>query len=223
MWNPFRKYNIDDLVTLKDKVKVDRAAHKIAVIDDNAFPLLDELRRHNFDITGFSDVDNIIQLQNYDIIISDIKGVGKKFGSKFEGAHLIEEVHLHYPTKFLIAYSGSTFNPSYNDYFRLCDATKRKNIDIQEWVKTLDLAIFSLNDPIFQWEKTRNVLIKQKVPNKYIAKIEKGYTKTLVKRNRKYLQNEIKVSKAIGESTLSKIVIDSISTFAATFITNIIK
>ena len=223
MFRLFRKYTIEDLKKIKETIKIDRSIHKIALIDDNIFNIVDDLRRHDFDITTFTDIDHLGILKNYDVIISDIKGVGKKLGSKLEGAHLIEEINRLYPNKYLIAYSSSTFNPSYNDYFKLCDVTKRKNIDIQEWVKCLDEAITNINDPIFQWEKTRQVLIKQKLPIDFISNLEKAYSKSLVKRDSKYLQRELKGVKSFGESTLVKVAADSISTFAAAFITNLIK
>lgn len=223
MFGFFKRYTIDDLAKIRDKIKIDRTIYKIAVIDDNIFPVVDELRRHGFDVTTFTDVDHISVLKNYDVIISDIKGVGKKLGSKFEGAHLILEIYHQYPNKYLIAYSSSTFNPSYNEYFKLCDVTKRKNIDIQEWVKTLDEAVTCLNDPVFQWEKTRHVLMKQKIPIDYISNLEKAYSKSIIKGDDKYFSRQLKLAKSVGESTFSKIAIDSISSFAAAFITNMVK
>lgn len=223
MFGFFKKYTVEDLTSLKNKLQTDRSSHKVALIDDNVFPIVDELRRHGFDITTFTDIEHVDAIKNYGVIISDIKGVGKKFGSKFEGAHLIEEIHKQFPNKYLIAYSSSTFNPSYNEYFKLCDITKRKGIDIQEWVRTLDISIQSLNDPIFQWEKTRKYLIEQKLPINYVSQLEQAYSKSILKKNERYFTKEANIAKSFTESTLTKLAVDSISSFTASFILGLIK
>lgn len=218
-----KKYGLDDLTTIRNSIRVDRTAVQIAVIEDITFPLLEELRRHQFNITLFADIERLSILNDFDIIITDIRGVGKHFGSKLEGAHLIEEITKQFPNKYLIAYSASRFEMTLNKYFNMCDEQKKKDTDVHEWTTTLDKAISDINDPVFQWEKTRQILIKQKFSSEYISKIEKAFAKSVIKRDNKYLKREISSDKSVSERPIVKIAIESISSFTATFISELIK
>lgn len=222
-FNFWKKYGLDDLNAIRSSVRVERTAVQIAVIDDKTFPPLEELRRHQFNITLFADIERLSILNDFDIVITDIRGVGKHLGSNLEGAHLIEEIVKQFPNKYLIAYSASRFDMTLNKYFNMCDERKKKDTDVHEWATTLDKAITDINDPIFQWEKTRQILIKQKFSSEYISKIEKAFAKSVVKRNSKYLQREVSSDKSLSERPIVKIAIESISSFTASFISELIK
>lgn len=222
MFGLYNKYTLKDLEEIRGKFKFERSKFKIAVVEDKVFPFLEELRRHDFNITIYDDVARINILADYDIVVSDIKGVGKLLGSKLQGAHLIEEIHKKYPNIYLIAYSASLFNPEYNKYFKLCDETKKKGIDVNEWVATLDLAIKNFSDPIYQWEKSRTVLLQNNVSIDVVSKIEKVYAKAIIKGNSKLISKQISTAKT-GVSDSAKIIFDSVAVFAGTLISNIIK
>jgi hypothetical protein len=81
----------------------------IAVIDDEPFHRLEQLRTHGFNITELGDIKAIDQVGSYPIVVCDIKGVGKAFGSPLEGAHVLSEIRKTYPDKYLITFSGATF------------------------------------------------------------------------------------------------------------------
>jgi len=219
----WKKSGLDDLTSIRGSVQVKRTEIQIAVIDDKIFPPIEELRRHEFNITFFNDIESINLLADFDIVITDIKGVGKYLGSILEGAHLIEEIHKQFPHKYLIAYSGSRFDMTLNKYFNMCDEQKKKDTDVHEWTTTLDKAISCINDPIFQWEKTRLILMKQKFPSEYISKLEKAFAKSVAKKNSKYLRKEIISNKSFSEIPLVSIAVESISSFTATFIAALIK
>ncbi|MCG3164484.1 MAG: hypothetical protein POELPBGB_00238 [Bacteroidia bacterium] len=224
MLNIFKKhYKLEDISFIGNSVQINRSSIKIAVIEDNIFENLEQLRTHNFNITIFSDIENLNTLLDFEVIISDIRGVGKHFGSKLEGAHLIQEIHNKYPNKYLIAYSASTFNPTYNQYFKLCDETKRKSGDVNDWVKSLDSAIKNIKDPLYQWEKTRQILIKNRVAIDVISNLERAYIKSFLKKKSKYLIKEAEESKSISDSPVVKIAIESITSFSASLISNLIK
>jgi hypothetical protein len=218
-----RDYNLKDLSDLQGKINVDRYSRSIALIDDKIFSVVQGLRKHGFNINYFEDIENIDIIKGYDIIISDIKGVGKHLNSKLEGAHLLHEIHKRYPTKYLISYSDSVFDPTYNDYFKLCDVVKRKNVDIHDWVNTIEMAIKNINDPIYQWEKIRKILVENRFSTDWISKIEKGYIKSFVKKNDKYLLNNLTQTRGLSDSPAVKIAIESISAFAAEFIISLIN
>src|SRR4051794_31715072 len=77
----------------------DRSRVEIAVIDDQEFPYLELLTRHGFRLRHFKDIDDIQAIHAYPIVLCDIKGVGKHFQSRYEGAHLISEFRKRYPAK----------------------------------------------------------------------------------------------------------------------------
>ncbi len=166
---------------------IDRIKIPILVIDDNEFEYLDHLKQHRFDITYFSDIQSIESTKAYEIILCDINGVGKVFKSKYEGAHVISELHKKYPFKTLIAYTGFTHDPSYNKYFRMADFNIKKDIDGDEWVEQLDFAIELTTDPKKKWIKLRNFLLDNNVSLFEIMKLENEYVSSII--NGENLQN----------------------------------
>lgn len=75
----------------------ERCNFKIAIIDDEDFYYKEQLSRLGFNITKYDDIQDLNMLASYDLIISDIKGVGKYFDSEFEGAFLLSELKKMYP------------------------------------------------------------------------------------------------------------------------------
>lgn len=219
----FKKYNLEDLKSLQSLGKVDRSAIQVAVIDDKTFPPLEELRRHQFNISHFTDIERLNILSEFDIVVTDIKDVGKLFGSRLGGAHLIEEISKHFPNKYLIAYSASRFDMSLNKYFSMCDEQKRKDTDVHDWVTLLDLAITRLNDPIYQWEKTRRILVKQQVSSRNILKLERAFSKSLLTKNNTHILKIISSNSNFTDKPLLKIAVESISSFTANLISELIK
>ncbi len=135
----------------------------IAIIDDEPFPYTSAIIKHDFNVKEIGDIKDINAVQSYSVVLCDIKGVGKSFGSKFEGAHVIEEIKRYYPSKVLIAYTSHQFDPTYNRFFQLCDFTLKKDIDSDDWVACLDKAIHMAQDPITQWKKVRQSLLNQDI------------------------------------------------------------
>lgn len=219
----WKKYTLEDLKSLQGIGKANRSGTQIAVIEDKTFPPLEELRRHQFNITFFSDIERLSILNDFEIIITDIKDVGKFLGSKLGGAHLIEEISKQFPNKYLISYSASRFDMNLNKYFNMCDEQKRKDTDVHEWTSILDLAISRINDPIYQWEKTRMILIKQKIPSRDIIKLEKAFSKSLLRKNSRHLHKAISSDKSFSDQPLVKIAVDSISKVTATLLSELIK
>ena len=77
-----KKYTIQDLnITGSSYTNVQRENFKIAFIDDEDFVYLERLTNLGFRINKYNDVQDLNMLSSYDIIISDIRGVGKSFNS----------------------------------------------------------------------------------------------------------------------------------------------
>jgi DNA-binding NarL/FixJ family response regulator len=115
----------------------------------------------------------------YDLILCDIRGVGQKFASDKEGAFLIKQIKAIYPEKRVIAYTASTYDPSYNEFLELADGVIVKGVTSDVWSQIIDDQIKKSIDPIFQWEKTRERLLKQKVDITIVSKLEHEYVKAI--------------------------------------------
>ena len=89
-----RKFHVINELSLSTQTfkPAQRGEFKIAIVDDEVFLYLEQLRRLGFNITTYKDVTDLNMLSSYDVIICDIKGVGKDFDSEFEGAFLLREL-----------------------------------------------------------------------------------------------------------------------------------
>eukprot|EP01156_Anaeramoeba_ignava_P004941 Anaeramoba_ignava/a2393_9.p2 GENE.a2393_9~~a2393_9.p2 ORF type:complete len:218 (-),score=19.99 a2393_9:575-1228(-) len=183
-----KKYSLNDLKKFKSE-KIKRNEFKILIIDDKDLNYGSELSDHQYYFNHVHDIDSINYVSEYQIIICDIKGVGKKFNSKFEGAHIINEIDRQYPNKIKIAYTGNEFDIRYNQFFELCDAKIHKDDDFDTWIDILDDAINKVADPIDQWKRVRERLLNNDVPIFDIFCIEQDYIKSIVKKSEKYLKN----------------------------------
>ena len=217
-----KKYTLSDLENATLDVELNRNDYRIAVIEDKIFPHLEALQRHEFNITLFKDIERLSMLNDFQIIVSDIRGVGKFLQSKLEGAHLIQEINKKFPNVYLIAYSSSRFDPTFNKYLELCDHCEKKSIDITEWTESLDYAIKMVNSPLFQWEKTRKRLLQKKVPLERISKIQNDYIKSIIKKKPELLKKTINKQRNINTEGL-KSIFDSITKFTATFVAELLK
>jgi len=169
-----------------------RARVPIVVIDDQGFAYLDVLRNHGFSIQLLNDITDIKAVESYPIVVCDVRGVGKSFGSTFEGAHVISEIKKHYPNKILIVYTGQRFDASFNQYFALCDSSIKKDAESEQWVEVLDNAIAAFVDPIAEWKKLRDYLIDLDVPTIRIAELEDSYVSAVLEKRTPF-QNEKKL------------------------------
>ncbi|TBT24273.1 hypothetical protein D5E80_23540 [Vibrio parahaemolyticus] len=110
----------------------------ILCIDDQGLKYEGIIRHHGFSIRVLNDIEDIRQVSDYPIVICDIKGIGSKFNSPFEGGHIIQEIKKHYPQKIVVAFSGHQFDARYNKYFKMSDYVLTKDIDSDEWIEVLD-------------------------------------------------------------------------------------
>ena len=72
-WFKHKRYTIKDLNTPSRKIKsASRDRFKIAIIDDEDFVFLEELRKSGFDIRKYDDALDLQMFVSYPIIICDI-------------------------------------------------------------------------------------------------------------------------------------------------------
>lgn len=187
----FIKYKLSDLVevtALQNMTTAERRSKvEILVIDDQEFGAEKYLTQNGFRIVHKKDIDNIRDVSSYAVILCDIRGVGKALGSSKEGAFVIKEIKAHYPAKQVIAYTGSSYDPMYNEYMNLADAVISKGISVEDWTSLVDEQIEKAMDPIFQWKRLREHLLKCGVSTAYTAKLEDKYVRAIRARDFKDL------------------------------------
>lgn len=182
-WFKHKRYTIKDLNTPSRKIKsASRDRFKIAIIDDEDFVFLEELRKSGFDIRKYDDALDLQMFDSYPIIICDIKGVGKDFKSPMGGAFLIRELKKKYPSKAYAAYTGSTYDISINNYLEGVSIIK-KDIEIDDWCIEIDNLIRNISDPKEVWLKIRDILLKEEVDLISLANLEDEYVDIILNKN----------------------------------------
>ena len=178
-----KPYNVLDLNIPELIQRIERRNIPILIIDDEAFAYQQILSNHGFSIKHVKDIEAIEMVSEYEIILCDIKGVGKQLGSRFEGAHLIKEIKKRYPFKYIIAYTGQKHDASFNQYFRIADNMVKKDEESEVWIETLDEAINCVASPKEKWINMRDFMINRGIPLYNIALIENYYVKSIIQNN----------------------------------------
>lgn len=163
-------------LALKDNC---RDAVKILIVDDDDFLYLNELRNAKFNITKVDDIQDLLSVSEYPIVICDIKGVGKKFGSPREGIFVVDELKKKYPFKQYAIYSGSM------NQFGLTTLPQgvvpiNKDINIEEWIRNFDELIRKVTDPMEVWKTIRAYLLSKDVALLSILRLENEYVKVIL-------------------------------------------
>lgn len=167
-------------IIIRDRNKEElRSKLPIAIIDDEKFAYAELLRNLHFIITELGDIKDIKAVSEYEIVLCDIRGVGKAFGGAAQGGHVIHEIKLQYPYKYVIAYTAYTFDMNFQRYFDLCDSTIKKDADTEDWSKVLDRAIEEMFDPIKKWIRIRTILLKKGIELYDVFKLEQAYIKAI--------------------------------------------
>ena len=213
------KYNIDE-IKISESVRNDsvlglRKQTDVLVIDDEGFEPKAFLEQNNYRLTSKTDIDNIRDVSEYDIVLCDIRGVGQKISSSFEGAFVIKEIKKNYPDKFVIAYTASQYDPSYNMYLQYADEVLPKSTSTEEWLNVLDKYIIMSADPVVQWKKLRKRLIDIDVPLLNVARLESKFVDA-------YLKDEFSGFKALAR-TMNADVDKIITDFMAKVVVKLIK
>jgi len=170
-------------------IRILRRKFEILVIDDEGFEPKEILSTHMFNITHKKDIDTINDLLAYAVILCDIRGIGKAYNSEFEGAYLIKEIKTNFPSKIVIAYTASNYDPSYNSYLELADDVRKKGTLSEEWVEVLDQAIKTGLDPIEQWKRVRKELLDNNVSIAEVRRLEDKYVRAVMKKNFKSFEH----------------------------------
>ena len=159
-----------------------RSKIEILIIDDHEFPFIEDLRRIGFNLNAKKDIDDIRDVESYQIILCDIHGVGKMIQSSFEGAYLAQQIKIKYPEKYIVAYSADPTRMETQKYLNSIDKSIPKETSLEDWGEILDEAIDRLMDPVLIWKKTALYLFEANVATKDIAEMESKYVQAIKKK-----------------------------------------
>lgn len=179
-----------------------RSRFRIAIVDNDPFEHTDELRKHGYDITELGDIRDFKAVAEYPIVACDVRDVGIHFGNSYQGAHVLAEIRRLYPDKFLIAYSGGVFGPTYKKYWDMCDVFLRRDVGTDQWVETLDRGIVELGDPVRHWSRVRKLLLDSGVSAFEVYLLEEAYIKSMLTKQSYHLEramDRVKKTTTAGE------------------------
>lgn len=173
-----------DIAKVKPRVE-------IAVLDDNPFSPKEALVINKFRINELGpDIRSLDQIESYPIVICDIAGVGRAFGSSLDGAHLVKEIRKTYPDKFLIAYTGMTYSLAMTNALTAADHRMEKDAAIEAWIQTLETGINEVMNPRRRWIRIRTDLLVRGVDLFKVFKLEQAFIKSINEKSPDILKNE---------------------------------
>lgn len=174
-------YELNGDAILKEKsLSMLKKLTEILVIDDKEFSFLEALRKHEFSIQQKNDLTHLSDAAEYDVILCDIRGVGKFLGSEYEGANLIKALKTKYPNKVILAYTANEYDARFQKYLDYADGIAPKgSYGLEDWVSLLEETLNDCADPVKQWERTRKQLLKANVSTIEVAKYESQYVKAV--------------------------------------------
>lgn len=164
-----------------------RGAVKIAVIDDEKFQPLANLKSYGYNITLFDDISKISEIEGFDIVLSDLMGVGAHFDKTIGGASVIKEIKANYPTKIVIAYTGARANSGEAIAAKEhCDHFLKKDADLTEWSEMLDAFVQQVIDPYTMWLNARDGLLDLELDLRDVLKLEDAYVRSILSQDKDF-------------------------------------
>ena len=190
---------------------------EIAVLDDNPFAPKEALVSHKFRVTELGpDIRSLDQVATYPIIVCDVAGVGRAFGSNAGGAHLVKEIRKAYPDKFLIGYTGQTHSIATTNALAAADKRMAKDESIEAWVQNLEEGINEVMNPRNRWVRMRRALLERGVELFDVLQLEQAFIKSVQQGKPDVLVSEVR---SLGVAQEVK---DLIIKFSATAVASLI-
>ena len=167
-----KRYTISDLQDPRTALNAtDRNLVKILIVDDDVFNHEDRLRRLGFNIQKYDDIESLEAAEAFQVIICDVKGVGKKFGSQIEGAFVLNQLKKAYPMKEYAVYSSSLYNSEMTTALQGISIIN-KDQPSEDWCNDVDSLIRKVTNPKLIWQKIAFKMIENNIPTRVIQKVE---------------------------------------------------
>lgn len=160
----------NNIVDLRRKIK-------ILMVDDEEYDIFDMLNTRGYHMYYKSDINYAEEVEPFDIIILDIKGVAQRFGSAYEGFGFAKEVKKLYPHKIVLCYSG-TSNNDINGQLDKIDGYIPKDTDIDQWSARLDAFIKNYSSVDYHWGIIESKLREERYSQNIIDDLKERYIKS---------------------------------------------
>ncbi len=184
-----KRYYLEQINEQGDDLLIDRNNIKIAIIDDMEVPYLESLRRSGYNVRHYKDIEDFDMLKAYSVIVCDIKGVGKKFGSELEGAYIIKEARKLYPEKYIIAMSSAVYKISVTKIIGVADDKIVRDTDLDRVSDSIDKAVNTMRSNRLRWLRLRDNLLNTHNVDMYnVWLLEQGFIATILKKDKRELE-----------------------------------
>lgn len=169
---------IDDLIDAKPTHTQIRSKAKILIIDDQPFVHEQALRSAGFNIKVQNQWNDVKDVKDYDMIISDNQGVAQSLGANCDGLSMIKEARKMYPEKKYVVYSANLPDLRDENLNGLPVRTKGDKLDM--WTGMMDDILSELYDPKLQWRQINHILEHQNVSESMRRKLQNQYVKSVL-------------------------------------------
>ena len=160
-----RKPNLAPLKELtQEEFEKSKFKARIAFVDDEEISHVDRLRDDGYNITHFSDIDNIDDFirKGYHVVILDIQGVGKKIAPNSEGWGILKYLKNSCPNIIVIMFTGAEWSiTKYKDEANIADDFIGKDLEFLDFKSKLDSGIKKAFSPSYHFELEKNLLLKE--------------------------------------------------------------
>ncbi|MEZ8077937.1 hypothetical protein ACED27_23290 [Vibrio sp. FF112] len=210
-WNKKKRYLLSELNGHINTINAERASIPIAVIDDLDVPYIEAVRNCGYKgITHYTDIDNFEMLSVYQVIICDIRGVGKKL-SKNEGAFIIQQLRKVYPDKYIIAMSSNLYHLPIQNYIGVADAKLKRDVSSDRVIREIEKGVAVMSSRKERWLRFRDYLLKTHQMDLYdVWQIEQEFIKSVLTHDRKGFE-ESDVLKKHGGDMVKGLLVNFIS------------
>lgn len=181
---------------------------RIAVVDDEEVPLIEKLQKDGYNITKYSDIEEIDSFirKKYNVLVLDIQGVGKHIAGKKEGWGILNYLKNEYPHLVIIVFTGADWSiTKFKEIGDLADFVIGKDLEYLDFKTKLDAAIKKAFSPKFHFEIEKNIIAKEITNADTFNKIRETIEN--------YGQDKEKALKKVNKLTDNSKVIDSLDTY----------
>ncbi len=170
---------VNAIMKLDDKYKIDNT--KILIIDDDKLDVENTLRRIGYRVSWKTDIDELMDVESYSVIVCDYKGVGLNFNSDHEGLNLIKLIKEKYPNKIVYLLSAASFSSQVNDYLKYADELILKGEE-EKLIEYIKQDIEKFFNPVESWKMYKMMLLNKGITEKEIMKLEDLYVRSFIEK-----------------------------------------
>jgi len=173
----------DKKINQEKNIKEKRKLVSIALIDDEPFAAKQSLTNLGYSLTELGDINRIDEIEKFPIVLCDLKGVGKNFNYKTEGAGLIGEIKANYPNIYVLAYTGNLRGGLASSAREVADGFLRKDATNEQWVLLLDEYVDKTTSVQQVWLNARRNLCDLGVETHVVLALEKAYCEDVLSKD----------------------------------------